>query len=136
MRVVAFAPALSAAEEDAGGLSASGFPMTSCHVDEFPADISIPMVVVVCALSGGEYDPVLYIVATSPEGERVSAMEFSWHWDDEPETPVKFRVFLQNLPLHLTSAGLYTIGLHDSLDVAATDTQFPLVVHQSVAAGL
>ena len=48
MRVVTMAPALSAIEEEAGGLSLQGFPMTSCFVDELPLEITIPVVVAVC----------------------------------------------------------------------------------------
>ena len=36
MRVVAFAPALTVTEDEAGGVSATGFPMTSCFVSELP----------------------------------------------------------------------------------------------------
>ena len=43
MRVVAFAPSLSAVEEDAGGVNIKGFPMSSCYVDNFPGQITIPM---------------------------------------------------------------------------------------------
>ena len=58
MRVVAFAPSLSAVEEDAGGVNIKGFPMTSCYVNSFPAQITVPMVVAVTALGGTDYDPV------------------------------------------------------------------------------
>ena len=129
MRVVAFAPALTVTEEEAGGVSATGFPMTNCFVSELPTSITVPMVIGVCALSGGEYDAVQYLIATAPDGERVSAMEFRWHWDDIDDTPVKFRVFAQYLPLTITSTGVYTIGLYDSLDTTETDIQFPLPVH-------
>jgi hypothetical protein len=61
MRVVAFAPSLSAVEEDAGGVNIKGFPMTSCYVDNFPAQITVPMVIAVCALGGADYDPVQVI---------------------------------------------------------------------------
>ena len=128
MRVVAFAPALSAVDEDAGGVTAKGFPMTSCFVDNFPAQITVPMVVAVCALGGVDYDPVKYIVATSPEGERVGSLEFGWHWPDNPPTPVKFRVFTQYLPMRVEEAGVYSIGLYDSLDQTESDVLFPLPV--------
>lgn len=128
MRVVAFAPALSAVEEDAGGVTAKGFPMTSCFVDNFPAQITVPMVVAVCALGGADYDPVKFIVATSPEGERVGSLEFGWHWHDNPPTPVKFRVFTQYLPMRVEAAGVYTIGLYDDLDATSTDYLYPLPV--------
>jgi hypothetical protein len=74
----AFAASLSAIDEGAGGVTAKGFPMTSCYVDNFPAQITIPMVVAFCA-PGADYDPVQYIIATSSDGERVGALEFSWH---------------------------------------------------------
>jgi hypothetical protein len=131
MRVVTFAPSLSATEEDAGGVNAKGFPMTSCYVNSFPAQITVPMVVAVYALGGSDYDPVQYIIATSPAGERVSTLQFSWHWDDDPPTPVKFRVFVQYLPLRVESAGTYTIGLYDSMDSTDTEHVFPLAVRKT-----
>lgn len=128
MRVVAFAPSLSAVEEDAGGVNIKGFPMTACYVDSFPAQITVPMVVSVCALGGQDYDPVRFIVATSPEGERVGSLEFGWHWPDNPPTPVKFRVFTQYLPMRAEHAGVYTIGLYESLDQTESEHLFPLPV--------
>ena len=128
MRVVAFAPALSANEEEAGGITAKGFPMTSCYVDSFPAQITVPMVVSFCALGGADYDPVQYIVATAPNGERVGSLEFSWHWHDNPPTPVKCRVFAQYLPMRVEEAGVYTIGLYDNLEDTESDHLFPLPV--------
>ena len=128
MRVVAFAPSLSAVEEDAGGVNIKGFPMNACYVDAFPAQITIPMVVAVCALGGQDYDPVRVIVATSPDGERVGSLEFGWHWHDNPPTPVKFRVFAQYLPMRVEQAGVYSIGLYESLDQTETEHLFPLPV--------
>ena len=58
--------------------------MTNCYVDNFRAQITIPMVVAFCASGGADYDPVQYIIATSADGERVGALEFSWHWPDNP----------------------------------------------------
>jgi hypothetical protein len=131
MRVVAFAASLSATEEAAGGVTAKGFPITSCYVDNFPAQIIIPMVVAFCASGGADYDPVQYIIATSADGERVGALEFSWHWPDNPPAPIKFRVFAQHLPMRVESAGIYTIGLHDSAYSSESDHIFPLPVHKT-----
>ncbi len=128
MRVVAFAPSLSAVEETVGGIAVKGFPMTSCYVNNFPAQITVPMVVAVTALGGTDYDPTKFIVATAPSGERVGSLEFSWHWDDNPPTPVKFRVFTQYLPMRADEPGVYTLGLYDSLDEAESDHLFPLPV--------
>jgi hypothetical protein len=129
VRVVAFGPALTVTEDEAGGVSATGFPMTNCFVTELPANVTISMVIAVCALSGGEYDPVQYLIATAPDGERVAAMEFRWHWQDVDEAPVKYRVFAQYLPLRITSTGIYTIGLYDRLDSVETTAEFPMPVH-------
>ena len=128
MRVVAFAPALSAAEEDAGGVAVKGFPMTSCYVNNFPAQITVPIVVAVTALGGTDYDPMKVIVANSPGGERVGSLEFSWHWKDNPPTPVKFRVFTQYLPMRVEEAGVYTLGLYDTLEDTESEHLFPLPV--------
>lgn len=128
MRVVAFAPSLSAVEEDAGGIAVKGFPMTSCYVNRFPAQITVPMVVAVTTLGGTDYDPVKVIVATSPEGERVGSLEWGWHWDDNPPTPVKFRVFTQYVPMRVVEPGVYTLGLYDSLEDTHSEHLFPLPV--------
>ena len=45
--------------------------MTSCYVDNFPAQITIPMVVAFCAAGGGDYDPVQYIIATGTDSDNV-----------------------------------------------------------------
>ena len=128
MRVVTMAPALSATEEEMGGLSLRGFPLTSCFVDVLPAEITIPVVVVVCALAGDEYAPALYLIANSPSGQRVSTMEFRWEWPDFDEIGIKYRAFVQYLPLRLETEGTYLLSLHDTPDGGPTDTTFPLPV--------
>ena len=129
MRVLAFAPAMGVTADDGGGVSANGFAMTSGFVSELPTVITISMILAVCALSGDDYDPVQHIIATSPTGERAGAVELNWHWDDNPETPVKFRVFAHNLRLQITTTGIYTIGLYDSPDATWTDIEFPLPIY-------
>lgn len=128
MRVVTFAPALSATDEEAGGLSLRGFPMTSAFVDLFPVEITVSVVVVVCALAGEEYDAVRYLIADSPTGERVSTMEFRWNWPDTDDIPVKFRVFAQQLPLYLESEGTYMLSLADNPDGVGAEYSYPLPV--------
>ena len=105
--------------------------MTSCFVDSFPTQITIPIVVGVCSLGGTDYNPRMYIIATSPENERVGTLEFSWDWPDNPPVPVKFRVFAQYLPIRVESAGVYTLGLYDSLDATETEHLYPLPVFKS-----
>lgn len=130
MRVAAFAPSRKAVIEDAGGVTAEGFPMTSCYVDSFPAQITVPLIIAVYTQGGTDYEPRRYIIATSPKGDRVSSLEFAWNWPDNPGSPFKFRVFAQHLPLTVQSAGVYTIGLYESRDQADTDHVFPLPVHK------
>lgn len=134
MRIVTLAPALSAIEEDSGGLTLRGFPLTNCFVDSFPTVITIPVVVTVCTLAGSEYRPALYLIADSPTGERVSTMEFRWEWPDSDDLPVKYRAFVQNLPLHLESEGTYLLSLHDTPTGGPTEHTFPLPVFLKPAA--
>lgn len=128
MRVVVFAPALSAVDEEAGGVTVKGFPMTLCYVNNLPAQITVPIVVAMTALGGTDYDPSKVIVATSPSGERAGSLEFGWHWPDNPPTPVKFRVFTQYLPIRVEEAGVYTLGLYDSLADTETEYLFPFPI--------
>jgi hypothetical protein len=131
MHVVAFAPSTKAVAQDAGGVRLDGFPMTSAHIDTFPKQITIPLVLAVYTQGGTDYDPRLYVVARSPEGERVGALECAWHWPDNPGAPVKFRVFAHHLPLVVNRAGVYRIGLFDGPDATETDHAFPLPVIQA-----
>jgi hypothetical protein len=128
MHVVAFAAARKAVLEEAGGVTAEGFPMTSCYVESLPSQITVPLVLAVHAQGGTDYEPRRYIVAKSPEGERVGLLEFAWQWPDNPGVPVKFRVFAHHLPITVYSAGVYTVGLYADPDAAAAEFAFPLPV--------
>ncbi|WP_233209477.1 hypothetical protein [Mycobacterium sp. ENV421] len=103
--------------------------MTHCYLETLPGQIIVPFVLAVYTNNGADMDPRRYIVAKSPEGERVGLLEFAWHWPDEPESPVKFRVFVHHLPIWIESAGLYEVGLADSPESAQLDSAFPLPVH-------
>ena len=59
---------------------------------------------------------------------QISAMQFGWHWEDNPEIPVKFRVFVQQLPIRIESEGTYTLGLYRDLDGREVEQTFPLQV--------
>ena len=98
MHVIAFAPSTRVETHEGGGITADGFPMTSCHVDTFPKQITIPLVLAAYTQGGSDYDPRLYIVAKSPEGQRLSTVECTWHWPDKPGSPVKFWVLTRYLP--------------------------------------
>jgi hypothetical protein len=128
MHITAFAPSTQLAMNEGGGVNANGFPMTSAHVDSFPQQISIPLVIAAYTQGGSDYDPNLYVVATSPEGDRIGTMKCAWHWPDKPPSPVKFWVLARHLPILVQSPGVYTIGLYDSPDATETEHQFPLPV--------
>lgn len=128
MHVVAFAPSLSAVLNEAGGVDARGFPLTSATVDSFPAQITVSLVLAVYAQGGTDYDPERFIIARSPRGETVGELQCRWHWPDNPGSPVKFRVFAHQLPLRLPSTGVYTIGFYESRHGTDSPHQFPLPV--------
>jgi hypothetical protein len=127
MEVQVFAASRRAALEEAGGVSAEGFPMTSCYVDTLPTQITIPLVLAVHTSGGSDYDMHRFIIATSPEGQRVGLLEFGWGWPDEPGQPVKFRVFAQQLLVGIYSAGVHRIGLYEDPN-GEPEASFPLPV--------
>src|SRR3954469_25372686 len=90
MRVVAFAPSASLVLLDVGGVKADGFPITGFGVAKFPDQITLPMLLAAYTEKGMDYDTRRYIVAKSPDGERLTTLECSWHWPDQPAAPVKF----------------------------------------------
>jgi hypothetical protein len=128
MQVMAFAPARNARLEEAGGVTADGFPMTSCYVESLPAQLVIPLVLSVYSSGGGDYDPRRFIIAKSPAGERVGLLEFAWQWPDNPGVPIKFRVFAHQLPITAYSAGVYTVGLYEDPEDDEPEFEFPLPV--------
>jgi hypothetical protein len=128
VHVVAFAPALRAVLDEAGGIRTEGFPMTSCQVSRFPARITVPVVLALYTQGGIDHDPQRFIVARSPDGRIAGALECSWHWPDNPGTPVKFRVFAHQVPIEVQSPGVYTFGLYDSREAVDTDHHFPLPI--------
>jgi len=105
MQVMTFAPSLKAVLEQEGGVTTTGFPMTSAHVTSFPAQITVPLVLAVYTKGGTDYDPRLYVVAKSAKGERLAAFECAWHWPDNPGVPVKFRVFVHHLSMTVAVRG-------------------------------
>ncbi|AQT78961.1 hypothetical protein B1R94_06300 [Mycolicibacterium litorale] len=128
MQVFAFAASRTASLEEVGGVNAGGFPMTSCYVENIPAQISVPLVLAVHTPGGSDYQVRRYIIAKSPAGERVGMIEVGWDWPDEPGFPVKFRVFAPPLPMTVYSPGVYTIGLYEHPDSEEPEFSFPLPV--------
>lgn len=131
MRVVAFAPSLTAEDAPDGGINMRGFPMTSAFVDVLPVDITVCVVIAVVGLAGEEYSPQLYLGVNSPTGERLVTMQFGWQWDDIEDVPVKFRSFVQYLPIQVQSEGVHTFGLYDGPDATETEHTFPLSIFRN-----
>ena len=91
-------------------MTAEGFPMTSCYVDTFPTQITIPLVLAVHTSGGSDYDMRRFIIATSPKANGWVCWSSAGRWPDEPGLPVKFRVFAQQLLVGIYSAGLHHIA--------------------------
>ncbi|MGV0992243.1 MAG: hypothetical protein ACOYB7_08300 [Mycobacterium sp.] len=128
MRVLAFAPSLIAEENIDGGIDMRGFPMTSGFVDVLPVEITVSVVIAVATLSGIENNAALYLGVNSPQGRRLVTMQMAWQWDDVPDVLVKFRSFLQYLPIYVETEGVYTLGLYDDPDAIETEHTFPLAI--------
>ncbi|MGA9677892.1 MAG: hypothetical protein WBR28_22495 [Mycobacterium sp.] len=112
LHVAALLVAGSAALDDDGALSATRIPTTCYEIDEVPLSAEVPVVLVVHARAGGDYDPQLYIVCKDPAGVKRGGIEAAWHWPDDDGKPSKYRCFTQKIPFDIVSEGEYTIGAY------------------------
>jgi hypothetical protein len=118
MQVAALLVAGSATLED-GAVNALRLPTTNYELDQIPMWLTIPVVAVVHAPAGGDYDPELFVVCKGPEGERRGAVKSVWQWPDEGKNPSKYRCFSYDFSFAVESEGEYTIGAYR--DAEATD---------------
>jgi hypothetical protein len=112
LHVAALLVAGSATLDDDGALSATRIPTTCYEIDEVPLSAAVPVVLVVHARAGGDYDPQLYIVCKDPVGVKRGSIEAAWHWPDDGGKPSKYRCFTQMIPFDIVSEGEYTIGVY------------------------
>jgi hypothetical protein len=112
LHVAALLVAGSATLEDDGAINATRIPTTCFQVDQIPLSAEIPIVVVVHARAGGDYDPQLYVVCKDPAGVRRGTIEAGWHWPDDDNKPSKYRCFSEQLPFVIGTEGEYTIGVY------------------------
>ena len=112
LHVAALLVAGSATLEDDGAINATRIPTTAFEVDQIPLSTEIPLVLVVHARAGGDYDPQLYVVCKDPAGVRRGTVEAAWHWPDDGNRPSKYRCFSQQLPFAIETEGEYTIGVY------------------------
>jgi hypothetical protein len=97
---------------DDGAINATRIPTTGFEVDQIPLWTEVPVVLVVHARAGGDYDPQLYVVCKDPAGVRRGSVQAVWHWPDDDDKPFKYRCFTQQLPFAIEAEGEYTIGVY------------------------
>ena len=112
LNVAALFVAGTAILEDDGAINATRIPTTCFEVDQIPLWAEVPIVLIVHARAGGDYDPQLYIVCKDPAGVRRGTIEAVWHWPDDDNKPSKYRCFTQQLPFAIEAEGEYTIGVY------------------------
>jgi hypothetical protein len=112
LNVAALFVAGTAILEDDGAINATRIPTTCFEVDQIPLWAEVPIVLVVHARAGGDYDPQLYIVCKDPAGVRRGTIEAVWHWPDDDNRSSKYRCFTQQLPFAIEAEGEYTIGVY------------------------
>lgn len=112
LHVAALLVAGSATLDDDGALSATRIPITCYEIDAIPLSAEVPVILVVHARAGGDYDPQLYIVVKDPAGVKRGSFEATWHWPDEDGKPSKYRCFTQQVPFEIERDGEYTIGVY------------------------
>lgn len=112
LHVAALLVAGTASLEDDGAITATRIPITCFEVEQIPLSTDIPIVLVVHARAGADYDPQLYIVCKDPAGVRRGTAQAAWHWPDEDNKPSKYRCFTQLLPFTIESEGEYTVGVY------------------------
>jgi hypothetical protein len=115
--------------DDDGAIHAWRIPTTSFEVDQIPLEVTIPLVVVVHAQAGRDYDPRLFIVCKDPSGKRQGSIESSWHWPDDEDKSSKYRCFTHAFPFLISVEGEYTIGAYyDSHGIAEMVAPIPLSI--------
>jgi hypothetical protein len=135
LHVAALLVAGSATLDDDGALSATRIPTTCYEIDEVPLSAAVPVVLVVHARAGGDYDPQLYIVCKDPAGVRRGSIQAAWHWPDDDDKPSKYRCFTQNIPFEIESEGEYTIGVYyDAEGMIEMSTPIPILLTTAKAA--
>lgn len=129
MQIAALLVAGDAKLDDDGAINARRIPTTSFEVDQIPLDVTIPLILVVHAQAGTDYDPQLFVVCKDPDGTRQGSIESSWHWPDDEDKSSKYRCFTHPLRFTVSAEGEYTIGAYyDSHGIAEMATPIPLSI--------
>jgi hypothetical protein len=112
LNIAALFVAGTAALDDNGAIYATGIPTTWFQVEQMPLMARVPVVLVVHARSGGDYDAELHVVCKDPEGVPRGSLLASWHWPDDGDRPSKYRCFTESLTFPVEAEGEYTIGAY------------------------
>jgi hypothetical protein len=112
LQVSALFVAGAATLDEDGAIRATRIPTTWYRVGQIPLWGEVPVVVVVHASAGGDYDPELHIVCKDPGGVPRGTLQAKWHWPDEDDRPSKYRCLTQGLKFPIETEGEYTIGAY------------------------
>lgn len=114
---------------DDSAIDATRIPTTSYQVSQLPRWLTVPLVLVVHAPAGGDYDPELFIVCKDPAGTIRGTVRSVWQWPDPDGRGSKYRCFTPQLSFAIESIGEYTIGVyHDAEASRAIGTPIPLAI--------
>jgi hypothetical protein len=128
MHVAALLVAGSANIDDSA-IDATRLPITSYDVNQVPVWLTVPLVLVVHAPSGGDFDPEVFVVCKDPGGTIRGTVRSAWQWPDDENRPSKYRCFTPQLSFAVESTGEYTIGVyHDAEALRQVDTPIPLLI--------
>ncbi|OBG40344.1 hypothetical protein [Mycobacterium sp. E3198] len=129
LNIAALFVAGTAALDESGAICATGIPTTWYQVEQIPLTATIPIVLVVHARSGGDYDAELHVVCKDPAGVPCGSLEASWHWPDDGDRPSKYRCFTENLTFPVEAEGEYTIGAYyDKQGKIEMSTSIPISI--------
>jgi hypothetical protein len=116
LHVSALFVAGSAEVDEHGAITATRIPTTWFQVGQIPLWGEVPVVVVVHAQAGGDYDAELHVVCKDPGGVARGTLKASWQWPDEENRPSKYRCFTEHLRFPIEAEGEYTIGAYYDAD--------------------
>ena len=112
LHIAALFVAGTAALDEHGAIYATGIPTTRYQVEQIPLWAKVPVVLVVHARAGGDYDPELHVVCKDPAGLPCGSLHATWHWPDDGNRRSKYRCFTQDLGFPIETEGEYTVGAY------------------------
>ncbi|MBW0017309.1 MAG: hypothetical protein JO236_07180 [Mycobacterium sp.] len=119
---------------EGGAINATCLPTTSYDVDQIPLWLTVPVLVVVHAPRGDDYDPQLFVVCKDPGGTRRGTVRFAWGWPDQGDKQSKYRCFTEQFSFAIESEGEYTIGVYHDPD-ATREVGPPIPLSIALAGG-